>query len=89
MEQFFRNIWSDEKHSESILRTAGFVPSELPDIFAVLRAKGGFCDCESLYNASESNRLKAQYRCEPSKGREPRTSHANVLRRTRDSLQVP
>jgi hypothetical protein len=51
----------DYKLSESILRTSGFEPSEFADIVLVLRAKGGFCDCEILYNASESNRLKAKY----------------------------
>jgi|SRR5580700_9890736 hypothetical protein len=66
----------DCKHSESILRTAGFGPADLADIFAVLRAKGGFCDCEILYNASDSNRLKAQYWRERAKGQEPHTSHA-------------
>jgi hypothetical protein len=47
--------------SEPILRSLGFDDQELDDIFQVLRAKGGFCDCEILYNAIETNRLKANY----------------------------
>jgi len=47
--------------SESILRASGFEESDLGEIFGVLQAKGGFCDCEILYNASESNRLKSKY----------------------------
>jgi hypothetical protein len=66
----------DYKLSESILRTSGFEPSEFADIFAVLRAKGGFCDCEILYNASESNRLKAKYWRGRTERAEPRRSHA-------------
>src|ERR1700730_5311950 len=56
--------------------TSGFEPSEFADIFAVLRAKGGFCDCEILCNASQSNRLKAQYWCGRTEREEPRRSHA-------------
>jgi len=49
------------KLSESILRAAGFDSSDLGDIFDVLKSKGGFCDCEILYNAAETSRLKAEY----------------------------
>jgi Protein of unknown function (DUF2695) len=51
----------DYKLSESILRASGFEVADFADIFDVLQAKGGFCDCEILYNASESNRLKSKY----------------------------
>jgi hypothetical protein len=47
--------------SESILRTHNFDDHALSDIFDVLRAQGGFCDCEVLYNVAETNRLKAEY----------------------------
>ena len=66
----------DYKLSESVLQTFGFESSELADIFNVLQSKGGFCDCEILYNASESNRLKAKYWRERAQGREPLTSHS-------------
>jgi len=49
------------KLSESILIAARFERAELDDIFAVLRSKGGFCDCEVLYNVAETSRLKANY----------------------------
>ena len=49
------------KLSESILIAAGFDRAELDDIFAVLQSKGGFCDCELLYNVAETSRLKAHY----------------------------
>jgi uncharacterized protein DUF2695 len=47
--------------SERLLRESGLDEDDSHDVFAVLRAKGSFCDCEVLYNASESNRLKAAY----------------------------
>ena len=47
--------------SQSILRDCGFRASDLDDIFDVLKSQGGFCDCEILYNAVETSRLKAQY----------------------------
>lgn len=47
--------------SKSILQAAGFDPFDLSDIFGVLGALGGCCDCEILYIVAES-RLKAKYR---------------------------
>lgn len=47
--------------SERLLRESGFGEDDLQDIFSVLRGKGGFCDCEVLYNASEANRFKTAY----------------------------
>jgi len=49
------------KLSESILIAARFERAELDDIFAVLQSKGGFCDCEVLYNVAETSRLKVNY----------------------------
>ena len=51
----------DYKLSESILLASGFNQNDLDDICGVLRSKGGYCDCEILYNVAESNRLKAEY----------------------------
>ncbi len=51
----------DYKLSEAILREAGYDATDLEDIFDVLRAQGGCCDCEILYNVAESSRLKANY----------------------------
>jgi Protein of unknown function (DUF2695) len=47
--------------SEKLLRENGFDEDDLCDVFNVLHAQGGCCDCEVLYNVSESNRLKASY----------------------------
>lgn len=47
--------------SDALLRSLGFDQEELKDIFQVLRSRGGFCDCEILYDVSEENRLKAKY----------------------------
>jgi hypothetical protein len=47
--------------SEAILMELDFDEDDRHDIFEVLKSEGGFCDCEILYNASESNRLKNAY----------------------------
>jgi len=38
-----------------------FQQDELFDVFHVLMAQGGYCDCEILLNAAESSRLKSEY----------------------------
>lgn len=47
--------------SKLILAELGFQAEDLDDIFDVLRSRGGFCDCEVLYNATEESRLKTEY----------------------------
>ncbi len=47
--------------SENILRSAGYDPEAVVDIFAVFRSQGGCCDCEILYNVAEKSRLKAKF----------------------------
>jgi Protein of unknown function (DUF2695) len=49
------------KLSVPILLACGFAQDDLEDIFAVLKSRGGFCDCEVLYNVAEFSRLKAEY----------------------------
>jgi hypothetical protein len=61
--------------SESILRSQGFNDTDMNEILAVLRSKGACCDCEVLYNAGESSRLKAEYWRARAKGDLPRPSH--------------
>lgn len=51
----------DFKISECLLRASDFSSDDLADIFGVLEAQGGCCDCEILYNVCESNRLKSTY----------------------------
>ena len=48
-------------NGEELLLARGFREKELFDVFHVLMARGGYCDCEILYNAVEDNRLKAEY----------------------------
>ena len=62
--------------AKSILLAAGVDESDFDDIFCVLRAQGGCCDCEILYNVSETNRLKSNYWRARSEGQTPVISHA-------------
>jgi hypothetical protein len=57
--------------SEQLLRSLGFDDQERNEIFEVLRSKGGFCDCEILYNVVETSRLKATYWKARAAGLEP------------------
>jgi hypothetical protein len=47
--------------SEAILRNSEVDEADFSDIFRVLHAQGGCCDCEILYNVQETNRLKRRY----------------------------
>jgi hypothetical protein len=47
--------------SEELLGKLEFEEADREDIFEVLRSRGGFCDCEVLYNVAEISRLKANY----------------------------
>ncbi len=51
----------DYRHTRAALLARGFREDELFDVFHVLMAQGGYCDCEILYNAVEVSRLKAGY----------------------------
>ncbi len=51
----------DFRHAREVLLGRGFREKELFDVFHVLMARGGYCDCEILYNAVEDSRLKAEY----------------------------
>jgi hypothetical protein len=55
------NCIHDYRYSKSLLQETGYDEDEIVDIWCVMRSRGGFCDCEILYNASESNRLKSTY----------------------------
>ena len=65
--------------SEAILRASDIDASDFPDIFCVLKAQGGGCDCEILYNVSESNRLKQRYWMERAKGLVADTRHRPLI----------
>lgn len=66
----------DYRVSRALLAKHGFSPDEHFDIFHVLMARGGYCDCEILYNAAEESRLKARYRRARAKGQQPPDPHA-------------
>jgi hypothetical protein len=51
----------DYRHARAVLLARGFREDELFDVFHVLMAQGGYCDCEILLNAAETSRLKAEY----------------------------
>ena len=65
----------DFRNARPILLSQGFKEDELFDVFHVLMRKGGFCDCEILYNAGEKSRLKAEYWTARAEGREPYAPH--------------
>jgi len=56
-----RQCHGDYRHARAVLLARGFRQDELFDVFHVLMARGGYCDCEILYNAVEVSRLKAEY----------------------------
>ncbi len=63
------------ENAKKILNAKGFGPDEHFDVFHVLMARGGYCDCEILYNAVESSRLKANYWKAKAEGREVYDPH--------------
>jgi hypothetical protein len=65
----------DYRHARAILVARGFREEELFDVFHVLMARGGYCDCEILYNAVETSRLKAEYWRARAQGVEPPGPH--------------
>ena len=56
-----RQCTGDFNLCESVLKASGFDASDISHILAVLRSRGACCDCEVLYNVSETNRFKAKY----------------------------
>jgi hypothetical protein len=51
----------DYENAKRILLGLGFDAVALDEILEVLMNRGGFCDCEILYNTAEASRLKAKY----------------------------
>jgi uncharacterized protein DUF2695 len=45
----------------AILNNHGFDSDDISDVIAVLKSKGGCCDCEVLYNAAPESRLRSKY----------------------------
>ncbi len=63
-------------NSTTALTAYGFDHQEIEDIMAVLAARGGFCDCEVLYNVAEESRLKSEYWKAVASKRRPLRAHA-------------
>ena len=53
--------WGDFRIAKSILPMKGFVESEYFDVFSVLMAQGGYCDCEILYNVAHGSEFARRY----------------------------
>jgi len=69
------SCFGDYRHARDVFLARGFKEEELFDVFHVLMAKGGFCDCEILYNAADTSRLKAEYWRARAENREPHDPH--------------
>ena len=65
----------DYELSRRILQESGFDSDDMRDIFSVLKAQGGLCDCEILYNVAESSRLKSGYWKSRAEGIETKPKH--------------
>jgi len=52
--------FGDFRNSKSALRQCGVDEADF-SVFHALMSKGGFCDCEVLYNAGENSRLRKEY----------------------------
>jgi len=66
----------DFRISREIFLARGFKPDDLFDVYHVLMAQGGCCDCEILYNVTESSRLKAEHWRARADDRHPPDPHA-------------
>jgi Protein of unknown function (DUF2695) len=71
-----RQCHGDYRHARVVLLARGFREDELFDVFHVLMARGGYCDCEILYNAAEGSRLKAEHWRARAEQIEPYDPHA-------------
>lgn len=71
-----RQCHGDYRHARTVLSARGFHEDEHFDAFHVLMARGGYCDCEILYNAVETSRLKAEYWRARAEHVEPYDPHA-------------
>jgi hypothetical protein len=53
--------YGDYRAAKPLLLQKGFRDEELFDVFHVLMRRGGYCDCEILYNVVETSRFRAEY----------------------------
>ena len=71
--------WGDYRHSRPILLARGFTEGELFDVFHVLMAQGGYCDCEILFNVAPASRLAAAYWSARAEGRPVPDPHGRAV----------
>ncbi|MBW1809762.1 MAG: DUF2695 domain-containing protein [Deltaproteobacteria bacterium] len=65
----------DYRHTRPILLERRFTEDEFFDVFHVLMAQGGNCDCEILFNIAKGSRLATEYWSARAEGRKPVDSH--------------
>jgi hypothetical protein len=53
--------WGDYRTSRPLLLETGFTEEELFEVFHVLMAQGGYCDCEILFHVAKESRFAAEY----------------------------
>jgi hypothetical protein len=70
--------WGDYRTSRPLLLGSGFTEPELFDVFHVLMAQGGYCDCEILYNVAKESRFAAEYWRARAEGQRPGNHHQDV-----------
>jgi hypothetical protein len=70
--------WGDYRNARPILLARGFVEDELFDVFHVLMAQGGHCDCEILFNVAEGSRFAAECRTKRQHGGGPAQRHGGA-----------
>lgn len=64
--------------STEILRDLKMNADDIRDILAVLRSRGGCCDCEVLYNVASESNLRSDYWKARATGESPHIYHSNA-----------
>jgi hypothetical protein len=59
------------------VKASGFTDDEIYDVLHVLMRRGGYCDCEILFNVAETSRLKAGYWTARAEGLEVLDPHSD------------
>lgn len=67
--------------SITTLTSCGFDEQDIADVLAVLAARGGFCDCEVLYNVAGESRLRSEYWKAVASKRRPLHEHGGARAR--------
>lgn len=70
--------WGDYRNTRPILLARGFTEDELFDVFHVLMAQGGYCDCEILFNVAQGSRFAGEYWSKRQRGGDPPQKHGGA-----------